>query len=97
MNSRILVGFRATEDTPKKPEQGNRKNSAQQRPRSGHSVILQHLSKWALRVDGMTPAERRLGQKSDGKLEISDRSHELSSAVQIRLRATNFPNLVGDP
>ena len=46
MNSRILVGFRATEDTPKKPEQGNRKNSAQQRPRSGHSVILQHLSKW---------------------------------------------------
>lgn len=47
MNSRILVGFRATEDTPKKPEQGNRKNSAQQRPRSGHSVILQHLSKWA--------------------------------------------------
>jgi hypothetical protein len=48
MNSRILVGFRATEDTPKKPEQGNRKNSAQQRPRSGHSVILQHLSKWAL-------------------------------------------------
>jgi len=51
MNSRILVGFRATEDTPKKPEQGNRKNSAQQRPRSGHSVILQHLSKWGLEAD----------------------------------------------